>query len=71
MAQQRMTADEFRLFLAENARKKPHKHRNRIVYIYEDGFVANEKSDVHGRLIERYDSGNCSTAAIYAPALTG
>ena len=56
MAHKRMTAEEYRLFIAENARKKPHKHRNRIVYIYEDGFVTNEKSDIHGRLVERYDS---------------
>lgn len=35
------------------------KHRNKNVFVYEDGFVTNEKSPAHGRLEERYDSRFC------------
>jgi len=56
MEQKRMTVEEYRAFLAKNARNKSRKHRNRIVYVYEDGVITNERSDAHGRLLERYDS---------------
>lgn len=32
------------------------KYFNQKVYVYEDGYASTEKSDKHGKLIERYDS---------------
>lgn len=64
----RMTTQEYQLFLQKvgktgassgmmpsNVPKSP-KYRNRRVFVYEDGFVACEKSTSHGALKERYDS---------------
>lgn len=36
--------------------KKPNKHRNVKVYVYEDGFSSTEKIEGHGRIIEHFDS---------------
>ena len=51
-----MSAKEYQQFIAGNATKKTSKHRNKHVYIYEDGFCANEKLDGHGAIVAKYDS---------------
>lgn len=58
MATLRMSASEYRAYMAAESRKKGPKHRNRIVYVFEDGFVSNSKEDAkaHGRITDKYDS---------------
>jgi hypothetical protein len=57
MNQVRMTAAEFRQYLAEQSQKKPSKHRNTKVYVYADGFVSyGDKLDNHGALVDHFDS---------------
>jgi len=52
-----MTAKEYQQMLREQAKKKPSKHHNKFVYVYEDGFIATEKElPGHGKVIEKYDS---------------
>ena len=51
-----MTAAEYQKMLREQAGKKT-KYHNKYVYIYEDGYVSNEKDlPNHGRMTERVDS---------------
>ena len=51
-----MTAAEYQLMLQEQRGKKP-KYHNKYVYLYEDGFVCNEKDLTnHGKIVERADS---------------
>ena len=65
----RMTAEEYRAFCAKSGQraksapdfqgenpKKPAKHRNVKVYVYEDGLVSSEKLEGHGGVKEKYDS---------------
>lgn len=57
--QTRMTAAEYRQYLFQQQNKKPAKHRNKIVFVYEDGFVTTEKDmagERHGAIVEKYDS---------------
>ena len=52
----RMTAAEYQMMLQEQKGKKP-KYHNKYVYVYEDGFVCNEKDLTnHGKVVERSDS---------------
>ena len=54
---QRMSAKEYQQMLREQSQKKPTKHRNKYVYVYEDGFFSDEKTlTTHGKIIRRYDS---------------
>ncbi len=52
----RMSAKEYREYLAKESARKPAKHRNKRVYVYEDGFVGNGKAPGHGKLKEHFDS---------------
>lgn len=65
----RMTAEEYRAFCVKSGQraknapgfqgeepKKPTKHRNIKVYVYEDGLVSSEKLEGHGGVKEKYDS---------------
>ncbi len=52
----RMSAGEYREYLAKESARKPSKHRNKRVYVYADGFVGNEKLSGHGEISEKYDS---------------
>ena len=64
----RMTEEEYEQFvnkanaahLAKVSRigkkQKQRKYKNRYVYVYEDGFVAQMKIEGHGAVLERYDS---------------
>lgn len=60
----RMTEEEYRAFLVRTGKAqfqlstadKPRKYRNHFVYVYQDGFVCQEKMDGHGEIKERYDS---------------
>lgn len=55
--QTRMTAAEFRLYMMQQSQKKQPKHRNKIVYVFEDGYVATEKNaQNHGKVLETYGS---------------
>lgn len=55
--QTRMTAAEFRLYMMQQSQKKQPKHRNKIVYVFEDGYVAREKNaQNHGKVLETYGS---------------
>ena len=58
MATLRMTAAEYQAYMVNESQKKGPKHRNRIVYVFEDGFFGNYKEDVktHGRIVGKYDS---------------
>lgn len=51
----RMTISQYREYLEKREKKQP-KHRNRIVFVYEDGFVGQQKLAGHGKVIERFDS---------------
>lgn len=56
MKQMHMSAKEYQEMLRKGA-KKTSKHHNKYVYIYEDGFVANDKGlQGHGRIVEKFDS---------------
>lgn len=62
----RMTEEEYQAFLQrtgkvlspqqQSAERKPAKYRNHFVYVYQDGFVCQEKLEGHGGIAERYDS---------------
>lgn len=60
----RMTEEEYQAFLARTGKSKPQaeiagkqrKYRNHFVYVYQDGFVCQEKVSGHGEIQERYDS---------------
>lgn len=56
--QQRMTAAEYRIFVQQQAKKqKRNKHRNRYVYIYEDGWIGEAKDlKNHGKVVRVYAS---------------
>lgn len=50
-----MSAKEYQEMLKKQP--KGHKHHNRFVYVYEDGFVAEQKDLTrHGKVIRKYDS---------------
>lgn len=36
--------------------ERKNKHHNRRVYVYEDGFISEEKTENHGKLVSKYDS---------------
>lgn len=36
--------------------EKQNKHHNRKIYVYEDGFVSEVKTEGHGALVSKYDS---------------
>lgn len=65
MASIHMTAQEYQNFIHQRSghpsatgppnAKKP-KYHNVKVYIYEDGFIANQKVAGHGKLLRKYDS---------------
>lgn len=65
MASIHMTAQEYQKFIRQRSglpsatgppsAKKP-KYHNVKIYIYEDGFVANQKVIGHGKLLRKYDS---------------
>lgn len=49
-----MSAKEYQEMLQ---RKKPSKHHNKKVYVYEDGFASDSPElTSHGKLVEKYDS---------------
>ena len=51
-----MTAAEYQLMLQGQTGKKP-KYHNKYIYVYEDGYVCNEKDLTgHGAVVERSDS---------------
>ena len=60
-----MSAQEYQKFIRQRSglpsatgppsAKKP-KYHNVKIYIYEDGFVANQKVTGHGKLLRKYDS---------------
>ena len=50
-----MTAAQYQAYLARKGTKQP-KHRNKMIYVYEDGFAAEHKIDGHGAVAERFDS---------------
>lgn len=54
----RMTATEYRTYLAAQRQRKPAKHRNKVVYVFRDGFVSGDKSDAerHGAIADKFDS---------------
>ena len=57
----RISAEEYAALTGQNLPKKKSrpsvpKYRNRRVYVYKDGFVANIKTDSHGTLKETFDS---------------
>lgn len=56
--QTKMTAAEYQAYLLQQRFGKKPKHRNKIVYIFEDGFVSNNKDDSrnHGKVTDRFDS---------------
>ena len=57
MAAYRMSAQEYRVYIAQNSKKKT-KHRNNIVYVFSDGFVSTSKEDAqkHGKISDKFDS---------------
>ena len=51
-----MTAAEYQLMLQQNKGRST-KYHNKYVYVYEDGYVCNEKDlPNHGKILERADS---------------
>jgi len=54
--QTQMSSEQFRAYLKTRNYKKPRKHRNKIVYVYEDGYVTSTKNEGHGIIKERFDS---------------
>ena len=52
-----MSAAEYRAYLLQQSQKKVPKHRNRIVYVYEDAFASTEKGLTnHGKIVDAFGS---------------
>lgn len=53
----RMTAAEYQAMLRAQRERKPNKHRNHWVYVYEDGWIGESKDLVgHGKVAAKYAS---------------